>query len=89
MLSPHCCAWDFSRFGEREPLSSCDVLASHPGGFSCRAQALGCAGFSACVSWALGTGSVVVAHRLSSPAACEIFLNQGSNPCPLHCDMDS
>ena len=29
-------------------------------------------------------GSVVVAHRLSCPAACGIFSDQGLNPCPLH-----
>ena len=28
--------------------------------------------------------SVVVAHELSCSAACGIFLDQGSNPCPLH-----
>ena len=35
-----------------------------------------------------GTGSVVVAHGLST-AACGIFLDQGSNPCPLHWQADS
>ena len=30
------------------------------------------------------SGSVVVAHRLSCFAACGIFPDQGSNPCPLH-----
>ena len=29
-------------------------------------------------------GSVVVAHGPSCPAACGIFPDQGSNPCPLH-----
>ena len=29
------------------------------------------------------TGSAVVVHGLSCPVACGIFLNQGSNPCPL------
>ena len=29
-------------------------------------------------------GSVVVAHGLSCSAACGIFLDQGSNSCPLH-----
>ena len=29
-------------------------------------------------------GSLVVAHRLSCSATCGIFLDQGSNPCPLH-----
>ena len=30
------------------------------------------------------TGSIVVAHRLSSPTEGGIFPDQGSNPCPLH-----
>ena len=35
-------------------------------------------------------GSVVVVHDgLSCSAACGIFLNQGSNPCPLHWQADS
>ena len=29
-------------------------------------------------------GSVIVAHGLSCSAACGIFPDQGSNPCPLH-----
>ena len=33
--------------------------------------------------------SVVVAHGLSCSAACGIFLDQGSNPCPLHWQVDS
>ena len=28
-------------------------------------------------------------HRLSCSAACEIFLDQGLNLCPLHCGVDS
>ena len=32
--------------------------------------------------------SVVVAHRLSCPAACGIFPDQGSNLCPLHWQAD-
>ena len=34
-------------------------------------------------------GSVDVAHRLSCPLACGIFLDQGLNPCPLHWQADS
>ena len=34
-------------------------------------------------------GSVVVAHGLSSSMACGIFPDQGSNPCPLHWQVDS
>ena len=42
--------------------------------------------------WSTGsrrTGSVVVAHGLSCSAACGIFPDQGSNPCPLHWQADS
>ena len=52
-------------------------------------SSLWCMGFS--LQWLLllstgsgRTGSVVVAHRLSCSAACGIFLDQGSNLCPLH-----
>ena len=34
-------------------------------------------------------GSVVVAHRPSCCAACGIFPDQDSNPCPLHWQADS
>ena len=34
-------------------------------------------------------GSVVVAHGPSCPAACGIFPDQRSNPCPLHQQADS
>ena len=33
--------------------------------------------------------SVVVAHRPSCSAACGLFPDQGSNPCPLHWQADS
>ena len=35
------------------------------------------------------TGLVVVAHGPSCSAACGIFPDQGSNPCPLHWQADS
>ena len=34
-------------------------------------------------------GSLVVAHGPSCSAACGIFPDQGSNPCPLHWQADS
>ena len=34
-------------------------------------------------------GSAVVAHGPSRSAACGIFPDQGSNPCPLHWQADS
>ena len=53
-------------------LLSSGTLASHCGGFSC------------CRAWSRGHVSSVVVHKFSGPTACEIFLNQGSNPCALH-----
>ena len=35
------------------------------------------------------TGSVAVVHGLSCSPACEIFPDEGSNPCPLHWQGDS
>ena len=54
-----------------------------------------CAGLSLSrplLLWSTGSrhaGSVVVAHRPSCSAACAIFPDQGSNPCPLHWQADS
>ena len=48
-----------------------------------------CRGFSL---WRMGSRQhrlSHVVHRLSCSAACGIFLDQGSNPCPLHCHADS
>ena len=42
--------------------------------------------------WSTGSrcaGSVVVAHGPNCSAACGIFPDQGSNPCPLHWQADS
>ena len=65
-------------------------LVAVSGGYSL----LRCVGFLwwLLLLWALGArASVVVVHRLSScgarpscSVACEIFLDQGLNPCPLH-----
>ena len=69
-----CCAWPFSSWGEWELLSGWDEWASHCGGFSC------------CREWSLeGWASVVVAHGLSCPMACGIFLDL----CPQHWQADS
>ena len=81
-----CCAWAFSTCGEWGPLSRFNALASHCGGFSCcRAQARGLAGFSSCSMWA----QYLWHTGLVAPVACGIFLDQGSNPCPLHWQVDS
>ena len=54
-----------------------------------------CAGLSLSRPLLLGStgsrraGSVIVAHGPSCSVACGIFPDQGSNPCPLHCQADS
>ena len=35
------------------------------------------------------SASVLVTHRFRCPVACEIFLDQGLNPCLLHWQADS
>ena len=76
----------------------CGARASHCGGFSCcGARALGARGLQqlqhvGLVVVACGfqsASSVVVVHRLSCSAACGIFPDQGTNPCPLHWQVDS
>ena len=65
---------------------------------SCRRRTARCAGFSCCGAEPLGAwasvvstrmGSVVAAQRLSHSVAHGIFLDQGSNSCPLHWQADS
>ena len=53
--------------------SSCSAQVFHWGGFSC-------CGAQALRAWT----SVVAVLRLSRSKACGIFLDQGSNLCPLH-----
>ena len=78
VLGLHCYAWAFSSCGEWGLLSSCVARASHCGGFFC------------CRAWAPGTwASVLAAPGLGCCEACGIFLDQGSNPCPLHWQADS
>jgi len=61
----------------------CSAWAWHCGGFPfCRAQSRRQVGFSNWIPRLQSTGSVVVVHRLSCPAARGIFLDQGSNLCP-------
>ena len=72
------CSTFFSSCGVWGLLSSCGEWASHCGGFSCRgAPALGLPAL------------VVVVPGFTCPAACGIFPDQGSNPCPLHWQVDS
>ena len=95
----------FSACSERRLLSSCGERASHPGGFSlCRAWAPWSLGFGSCgsrpperrlhswVAWAQQsqhTRSVVGAHGLRCSMVRGIFLDRGSNLCPLRWQEDA
>ena len=70
------CAWASSSCGERGPLfiAVCGPLTIMA---------------SPVAEHRLQTRSVVVAHRPSCSAACGIFPDQASNPCPLHGQADS
>ena len=71
----HSCSQAFSSCGEWGLLSSCGVRASHRSSFSCCSMALS------------GGAPVVVMHWLRCP--CGVFLDKGSNQCPLHWQVDS
>ena len=80
-------------------LNSCGSRAQQLwlAGSRAQAQQLWRTGLSSCGMraqqlWLTGSraqASVVVAHGLSCSVACGIFLDQGSNPCPLHWQADS
>ena len=76
-LGLHRCARAFSSYCERGLLFVAVCRLFTAVATHCRAGALG--------TWA----SVVVAHGLSCSVACGIFPDQGSNPCPLHWQVDS
>ena len=63
----------------------CGTQASHCSGFSYYGtQALGTwVSVIAWTQWLQHVDSVVAAHGLSCSMACEIFPDQGLNPCPL------
>ena len=73
--------------------SSCSMRAQqlwHVGSRACGLQQLWCVGSVVAARGLQGArASVAVAHRLSCSVACGIFLDQGSNPCPLHWQVDS
>ena len=78
------CMWAFSSCSQRG-FSSWRCLASQRSGLSLQSTGSRCTGFSSCSTWA----SAVVMHRLSCSAARGVFLDQGSNLCPLHRQAES
>ena len=77
--------------------SSCSAQVSDCSGFSVAAHRLWMHGLqqlwhlasAVVVPRPQSTGSIVVAHRFSCSVASGIFLDQGSNPCLLHWQVDS
>ena len=66
-------------------LSLCKVRASHCGGSFAVEHGLE----AARLQWSQHKGSAAVGCGLSCPVVCGIFLDQGSNPRPLHWQVDS
>ena len=59
-------------------------------GFGCLEGASHCDDFPSWGGWALRqTGSVVAVPGFSFSTACDICLDEGSNPRPLHWQVDS
>ena len=92
-----CCAWAFSSCGEqglffiavRGLLIAVASLAVEHGLQAHGLRQLQHLGSVVVARGLQSAGSVVVVHGLSCSVACEIFLDQGSNPCPLHWQADS
>ena len=84
-----CCMQAFSSCGKQGLLSSRDAQTSNCGGFCYGAQALGAWASVVAAHGPQRVGSVVVVHGLSCSTTCEIFLDQGSNLCPLYWQSES
>ena len=70
------CTRAFSRQREGATPRCGDGLPIMVASLCCGAQAVECSGFSNCGSWALESGSVVIAHHLSRPLTCGILVLQ-------------
>ena len=80
----------FSSCGEQGLLFvAVRVLLTAVASLCCGAQALGTRAAVVVARGLYSTGSVVVVHGLICSMAREIFPDQGSNPCPLHWQVDS
>ena len=97
MLGLRRCARAFSSCGERGPLliaargpliAVASLVVEH--GLQVRGlQQLQRAGPVAVAHGLQSTGSAVVTHGPNCSTACGILPDQGSNPCPLHWQVDS
>ena len=74
----------FSTCDKQGLICSCHVWASHCGGFSYRAHALGARASVVAVCGLQSAGLMVVVHGLSCSVVCGILPDQGSYLCLLH-----
>lgn len=91
------CFWSCWVFIAVRLFSSCGAWGSHRSGLCCGAVSIerradfsgcgACAQYVASRLWS--TGAIVGAHGRSCSMACGIFLDQRSNPCLLHRQVDS
>ena len=65
------------------------IHRSQPQPFSCRVWASHISGFLLLSTGSRHLASVVAVHGCICSAECGIFLDQGSNLCPLHWQVDS
>ena len=82
-----CSEWIFSSCSARASIAVASLVAEH-GLQGIWALVVAPQGSVVAIPRLQSTGSIVMAHRLSRPEACRIFLDQGSNPCLLHWQVD-
>ena len=100
VLGLHCCAWAFSSCSELVLLfvAVCRLLTAVASLVEHRLEVCvplvlqssvaAVHGLSSCAQGLWSMGSVAVAHGLSCPMVCGIFLDQGLNTRPLHWQTD-
>ena len=82
-----CCAWAFSGLQRMGAPLCCSAWSSHMVSALVVERGLWARGLR-CVACRLqSSGPGVMMHGPSCSMTCGIFLGQGSNPCPLHCQV--
>ena len=74
--------------GSYSPVARCGLLVA-VASLVAEHSSCGLVGSTFAVHGPYSSGSVAVVHRLSHSEGCGIFLDQGSNLCPMYCKADS
>ena len=84
------CSWTFSSSCKQRVLSSCGMqLLIVVASLVAEHRLQGMPASVVVIHGLQSTGSIAVVHGLFCPTACGIFLDQGSNQCPLQWQADS